>query len=176
MFVYGVLDVKKTIFLVFWDTDDLCITCTCLFLGAQWFQKWRQIWAQILSPAIGFVTLGKLWHFPHKYNYSILLMGLRGFLRGPAVKESTYNARAAGGAARWSLGGEGNGNPLQYSCLENLMDRGAWWAAVHGVTESRTWLKWVRMPALMGSLGGLNVSYYRNSNRNFITMKLTSAL
>ena len=30
-----------------------------------------------------------------------------------------------------------NGNPLQYSCLENLMDRGAWWAAVHGVTKSQ---------------------------------------
>ena len=34
--------------------------------------------------------------------------------------------------------GEGNGNPLQYSCLENLMDGGAWWAAVHGVAKSRT--------------------------------------
>ena len=36
--------------------------------------------------------------------------------------------------------GEGNGNPLQYSCLENPMGGGAWWAAVHGVTKSRTWL------------------------------------
>ena len=36
--------------------------------------------------------------------------------------------------------GEGNGNPLQYSCLENPMDEGAWWAAVHGVAKSRTWL------------------------------------
>ena len=34
--------------------------------------------------------------------------------------------------------GEGNGTPLQYSCLENPMDGGAWWAVVHGVTESRT--------------------------------------
>ena len=34
--------------------------------------------------------------------------------------------------------GEGNGNPLQYSCLENPMDRGAWWAAVHEVAKSRT--------------------------------------
>ena len=32
----------------------------------------------------------------------------------------------------------GNGKPLQYSCLENSMDRGAWWAIVHGVTKSRT--------------------------------------
>ena len=34
--------------------------------------------------------------------------------------------------------GEGNGTPLQYSCLENPMDGGAWWATVHGVAESRT--------------------------------------
>ena len=45
----------------------------------------------------------------------------------------------------WSLGwedspGEGNGNPLQYSCLENPMDGEAWWATVHGVTKSQTWL------------------------------------
>ena len=36
--------------------------------------------------------------------------------------------------------GGGNGNPLQYSCLKNPMDRGAWWAAVHEVTKSRTQL------------------------------------
>ena len=36
--------------------------------------------------------------------------------------------------------GEGNGTPLQYFCLENPMDRGAWWAVVHGVAKSRTWL------------------------------------
>ena len=36
------------------------------------------------------------------------------------------------------LGGEGNGTPLQYSCLENPMDGGAWWAAVHGVAKSQT--------------------------------------
>ena len=34
--------------------------------------------------------------------------------------------------------GEGNGNPLQYSCLENPMDRGAWWATAHGVTKGQT--------------------------------------
>ena len=37
--------------------------------------------------------------------------------------------------------GEGNGNPLQCSCLENPRDRGAWWAAVYGVAESQTRLK-----------------------------------
>ena len=39
--------------------------------------------------------------------------------------------------------GEGNGNPLQCSCLENPRDGGAWWAAIYGVAQSRTWLKWL---------------------------------
>ena len=52
-------------------------------------------------------------------------------------KESACNAEDLGlilGLGR-SLG-EGNGNPLQYSCLENSMDKGAWWATVHGVAKS----------------------------------------
>jgi len=44
---------------------------------------------------------------------------------------------------------DGNGNPLQYSCLENLMNRGAWWATVHGVTKSQTQLSdWAAAAAL----------------------------
>ena len=39
--------------------------------------------------------------------------------------------------------GEGNGNPLQCSCLENPRDGGAWWAAVYGVSQSQTWPKWL---------------------------------
>ena len=39
------------------------------------------------------------------------------------------------------ISGEGNGDPLQYSCLENAMDGGAWWAAVHGVAKSPTRLR-----------------------------------
>ena len=39
--------------------------------------------------------------------------------------------------------GEGNGNPLQCSCLENPRDGGAWWAAIYGVAQSQTWLKWL---------------------------------
>ena len=65
----------------------------------------------------------------------------QGFLGGPDSKESAYNTGDLA-SIPW-LGkspGEGNGNPLQYSCLENPMDGGAWRASVHGVTESRTWL------------------------------------
>ena len=44
--------------------------------------------------------------------------------------------------------GEGNGNPLQYSCLENPVDRGVWWAAIYGVTQSRTGLKRLSMHSM----------------------------
>ena len=62
-----------------------------------------------------------------------------GFPGGSDGKESACNARDLGsisGSGR-SPGG-GNGNPLQYSCLENPMDRGAWWATVHEVIKNWT--------------------------------------
>jgi len=60
---------------------------------------------------------------------------------GSNVKESACNAGELGsipGSGRSP--GEGNGNPLQYPCLENPMDRGTWWATVHEVTRSQTQL------------------------------------
>ena len=65
-----------------------------------------------------------------------------GFPGGSEVKASACNAGDLGsilGSGRSP--GEGNGNPLQYSCVENPMDRGAWWATVHGVGKSRTRLR-----------------------------------
>ena len=64
---------------------------------------------------------------------------IQDFPGGSDDKASAYNARDPGSIP--GLGkspGEGNGNPLQYSCLENLTDRGALWAAVHGVAQSGT--------------------------------------
>ena len=64
------------------------------------------------------------------------------FPGGSEGKASAYNARDLGsipGSGRSP--GEGNGNPLQYSCLENPMDGEAWEATVHGVTKSWTWLR-----------------------------------
>ena len=60
-----------------------------------------------------------------------------GFLGGSVVKNLPANSRdhLISGSIR-SLG-EGNGNPLQYSCLGNPMDRGAWWDIVHGVAQSQ---------------------------------------
>ena len=64
-----------------------------------------------------------------------------GFPGGSHCKESVFNAGEPG-----SIPGSGrspreeNGNPIQYSCLENPMDRGPWWATVHGVAVSQTQL------------------------------------
>ena len=63
------------------------------------------------------------------------------FPLGSDSKESAYRAGDPGlfpGSGRSP--GEGNGNPLQCSCLENPMNREVWWATVHGVTKSRTQL------------------------------------
>ena len=57
--------------------------------------------------------------------------------------------------------GEGNGNPLQYSCLQNPRDRGAWWAAVYGVAQS-----WTRLKRLSSS----------SSSNMFVTYMLTSVI
>ena len=72
-----------------------------------------------------------------KWNYA--LGNILGFPGGSKVKASACNAGDLGsipGSGRYP--GEGNSNPLQYYRLENPMDRGAWWATVHGVAKSRT--------------------------------------
>ena len=56
-------------------------------------------------------------------------------------KEKIYSPISIYMYVEWLWLGEGNGNPLQYSCLENPRDRGTWWAAVYGVAQSRTRLK-----------------------------------
>ena len=58
---------------------------------------------------------------------------------GLVGKESACNAGDPGSIpGHGKSPGEGNGNSLQYSCLENYMDRGTWWTAIHGVTKSWT--------------------------------------
>ena len=62
-----------------------------------------------------------------------------GFPGASEVKVSACNAGDLGSIPGWGRSpGEVNGNPLQYSCLENPMDEGAWWATVHWVAKSRT--------------------------------------
>ena len=72
-------------------------------------------------------------------NWASFHVGLPQWL---SSKESTCNTGDMGSIpVRGGSSGGGHGNPLQCSCLENPMDRGAWWATVHGVAKSRTRLK-----------------------------------
>ena len=74
-----------------------------------------------------------------KLFLKLILYIYMGFPGGSEVKASACNAGDLGSIP--GLGrspGEGNGNPLQYSCLENPMDGGAWWATIHRVAKSRT--------------------------------------
>ena len=76
-----------------------------------------------------------------RVNVPLFMPLPRGFPGGSDGKASAYNAGDPGlipGLGRSS--GEGNGDPLQYSCLENPMDGGACWATVHGVAKNWTWL------------------------------------
>ena len=76
---------------------------------------------------------------PSMKDFKHDLTSMGGFPGGSEVKASACNVGDLGsipGSGRSS--GDGNGNPLQYSCPESPMDGGAWWAAVHGVARSRT--------------------------------------
>ena len=87
---------------------------------------WRSIW---------------LFHLiPYCFDYCSFIVTF-GDPGGSDSKASVYNAGDLGSIPRSGRSpGEGNGNPLQYNCLENPMDRGAWQATIHGVAKSRTQL------------------------------------
>ena len=71
--------------------------------------------------------------------FKIMILNILDFPGGSDRKVSAYNAGDLGsipGSGRFP--GEGNGNPLQYSCLENPMDGGTWQATAHGVAKSQT--------------------------------------
>ena len=82
-----------------------------------------------------------LYTHTHTHTHTYICIVELGFPGGSAVKNLSAKAGDLGLITGWGRApGGGHGNPLQYSCLENAMDRGAWWATVHGVTKSQTQL------------------------------------
>ena len=103
------------------------------------YSRGQQIMTQALNPAC-----------QHLYKSNVIRTQLCSFTGlasqvAPVVKKPPANVgdvRDSGSIPGWGRSpGGGHGNPLQYSCLVNPMDRGAWWATVHGITESQTRLK-----------------------------------
>ena len=94
-------------------------------------------------------------------SYVLEINPLLGFLGGSDGKESACDVGDPGSVL--GLGrspGKGNSNPLQYSCLENLMDGGAWWATVHRVAKSQTWFHFSPfLVALFANISPQFVSY-----------------
>ena len=85
--------------------------------------------SSLVVPPLGHLWMSQL--VPNSH-FSYLINGSDG-------KEAVCNAGDPGLIPVWGRSfGEGNGNPLQYSCLENPSDRAAWWATVHGVAKSQT--------------------------------------
>ena len=139
-------------------------------LSASWPRSQRK------SIACGPVLMNKVWmehSLTHLFTYCLCLLSGQGFsdlmnlqAGSPGVsdgKESACNAGDLGSIP--GLGrspGEGNNNTLQYSCLENSMDRGAWWATVHGVAQNQTRLSYqhlhfrVHFHTTMAPLSGCN--------------------
>ena len=101
--------------------------------GSSWPNDWTHV-SCISCIADRFFTTE-----PPRCSTCTLLYTQLGFPSGSAVENlPAMEEGSIAGSGRSP--GEGNGNPLQYSCLENLMDRGAWQATIHGVTKSQTLL------------------------------------
>ena len=96
-------------------------------------EKWKNTHPEPLSWA-------KRWGLSY-FGFSYNLTHPFSFLRRPSVLSLECTTERLHFHLSLSCIGEGNGNPLQCSCLENPRDGGAWWAAVYGVAQSRTRLK-----------------------------------
>ena len=103
-----------------------------------WLWQWSKFNGDI--PQTMHASQRRRWHptpvlLPGKSHGQRSLVGCRlwGYTDSDTTERLPFSLSCIGG----------NGNPLQCSCLENPRDGGAWWAAVYGVTQNRTWLKWL---------------------------------
>ena len=126
-------------------TSEICFHLAAgeslaFFLGPEnpLWEKWK--WLQIWQGCFFFKIL-IFFSYVFIWLPLVLILACGIFPGRSDSKESACTAGDPGSVPRsGGSPGKGNGNPFQYSCLENAMDRGAWWATVHGVTKSRTGL------------------------------------
>ena len=105
-------------------------------------------WQMMLFPLVSFQEIlkkgGLRWFYIllKSFDFSLALPWRRQWQPTPVLLPGKSNGWRSLVSCRLCIG-EGNGNPLQCSCLENPRDGGAWWAAIYGVAQSWTWLKWL---------------------------------
>ena len=125
-------------------SDDffLCrLVWSCKYVVFQFVSMWvtliLEYWTKDFCDYIHVLLYRVFFFFGNVFSW-FLRVFFEGFSFSSVNKESACSTGDLGSIP--GLGrspGDGNGNPLQYPCLENLMDTGAWWAAVHGVAKSR---------------------------------------
>ena len=124
---------------------SLPIKLHAFLLRVQLFQNrlctsWRVKQSMFMLPQLSSLIIIYLFFNFSKYLKMFLFYWV--FPGGASGKESAYQCRRCKRCRLHPLvrriPGEGSGNPLQYSCLENPLDRGAWWATVHGLTKGWT--------------------------------------
>ena len=117
--------------------------CWQLFVMLKYVPLWQLWWVFIMNGC---------WILSNYFSLSIHM--IMDFLGGSDSKESAWSVEDLGLIPELGRSpGEGNGYPLQYSGLENFMDRGAWQATVHGIAKSRTWLSDLHFHTLFTTLG-----------------------
>ena len=139
-----------TFFNLYWSRAEsqCCVRFKCTLI---FFLKIVLIILSLLHTHINFwiFTLLYTWNWKRQCHSTLVLLPGKSHGWRSLVGCSPWGCCESGTTERlhfhFSLSciGEGNGNPLQWSCLENLREGGAWWASVYGVTKSQTWLKWL---------------------------------
>ena len=103
-------------------------------------------------------------------NCYVWLVTTMGFPSNSVVTENAGDTCSIPGSGRCP--GGGHGNPLQYSCLENPMDRGAWWATVHGVSES-----WIRLrPLSTASQSHYHIDWHLSKQRLWCSRRIWNTI